>query len=99
MLAAQLPDWANSENMKVITIGVIVVALVAMLLVLRFIQKLMLKMSLFALFGLIGVVAWVERADLSDCAKTCSCRVLWQDVKIPADKNPACAVKTPPAPK
>lgn len=95
MLAATLPDWADSENMKLITIGVIAIALVAMVLVLRFIQKLMLKLSLFVLFGLIGVVAWIERADLSDCAKTCNCRVLWQDVKIPADKNPVCAQQAP----
>jgi len=93
MLAAQLPDWANSENLKWITIAVIVAMLVFMFLVVRFVQKLVLKLTLFVVFAGIGGLAWVERADLSTCARTCSCRILWQDVKIPADKNPVCSQK------
>ncbi len=91
MLAAQLPDWADSENLKWITILVIVVMILAMLFVVRFVQKIMLKVTLFVVFAAIAGLAWAERADLSDCARTCSCRVLWQDVKIPKDKNPVCS--------
>ena len=89
MLAAQLPSWANSDNLQWIAIVVIGVMLVLMFLVLRFIQKLVLKGTLFAIFAIIGVVAWTQRADLEDCARTCDCKVLGFDVKIPKDKIPA----------
>ena len=59
MLAAQLPSWANSENLKWITIGVIVGMIVLMLLVLRFIQKLVLKGTLFGIFAIIGLVVFI----------------------------------------
>ena len=91
MLAAQLPSWANADNLRWIALGVIAGMVVLMLIVLRFIQKLMLKGALFGIFAIIGIVAWVERADLADCAKTCNCHVVGFDVKIPPDKNPECA--------
>ena len=90
MLAAQLPSWANSDNLQWIALGVIGAMLMLMFLVLRFIQKLVLKGTLFGIFAIIGLIAWIERADLEDCAKTCECRVVGFDVKIPADKNPNC---------
>jgi len=91
MLAAQLPSWANADNLRWIALGVIAGMVVLMLIVLRFIQKLMLKGELFGIFAIIGIIAWVERADLADCAKTCNCHVVGFDVKIPPDKNPECA--------
>jgi hypothetical protein len=60
----------------------------------RFIQKLMLKMTMLGLIALVGFGAWYYRADLGDCAKTCECRILGQDVKIPVEKNPACSNAT-----
>jgi hypothetical protein len=90
MLAAQLPSWANSDNLQWIALGVIGVMVVLMLLVLRFIQKLMLKGTLFLIFAVIGLIAWVERADLKDCADTCKCKVVGFEVEIPTDKNPNC---------
>ena len=90
MLAAQLPSWANADNLRWIALGVIVGMVVLMLIVLRFIQKLVLKGTLFGIFAIVGIIAWVERADLEDCAKTCNCSVVGFDVKIPADKNPNC---------
>ena len=91
MLAAQLPSWANSDNLQWIALGVIGAILVLMFLVLRFIQKLVLKGTLFGILAIIGLIAWIERADLKDCAETCECSVVGFDVKIPADKNPNCA--------
>ena len=90
MLAAQLPSWANSDNLQWIALVVIAAMVVLMLLVLRFIQKLMLKGTLFAIFAVIGLIAWIERDDLKDCADTCKCRVVGFDVEIPAEKNPNC---------
>ena len=93
MLAAQLPSWANSDNLQWIALGVIVAMIVLMLLVLRFVQKLVLKGTLFGVFAIIGLIAWLERADLEDCARSCECSVVGFDVKIPADKNPNCPVE------
>jgi hypothetical protein len=90
MLAAQLPSWANSDNLQWIALGVIAAMVVLMLLVLRFIQKLVLKGTLFLLCAVIGLIAWIERDDLKDCADTCKCKVVGFDVEIPADKNPNC---------
>ena len=90
MLAAQLPSWANSDNLQWIALVVIGAMVVLMLLVLRFIQKLMLKGTLFLIFAVIGLIAWVERDDLKDCADTCKCKVVGFEVEIPADKNPNC---------
>jgi hypothetical protein len=90
MLAAQLPSWANSDNLQWIALGVIAAMLVLMFLVLRFIQKLVLKGTLFLLCAAVALVAWIERDDLKDCAETCKCRVVGFDVEIPADKNPNC---------
>ena len=90
MLAAQLPSWANSDNLQWIALVVIGAMVVLMLLVVRFIQKLMLKGTLFLIFAVIGLIAWVERDDLKDCADTCKCKVVGFEVEIPADKNPNC---------
>lgn len=90
MLAATLPDWVNPQNARNIALGVGIVTLVLIVFVLRFVQKLATKALLTGLMALVSFGAWYERADLSDCAKTCSCRVLWQDIKIPPAKNPNC---------
>jgi len=93
MLAAQLPSWANSDNLQWIALGVIGVIVVLMFVVLRFIQKLVLKGTLFGILAIVGLIAWIERADLKDCAETCECSVVGFDVKIPTDKNPACSTQ------
>ena len=97
-MIAALPSWADVDNLRTIILVALVVVVVVMLLVVRFVQKIMLKLTLLAVLGLVVGVGWWQRADLSDCAKTCSCRVLWQDVEIPTSKNPACAKTTTPAP-
>jgi hypothetical protein len=89
MLAAQLPSWANSDNLQWIALGVIGLMVVLMFLVFRFIQKMTLKLIFFGIFAIIGLIAWTQREDLEDCAKTCDCKVLGYDVKIPQDKIPA----------
>jgi hypothetical protein len=90
VLAVTLPDWINPDNARNIALGVGVVALVLGILVLRFVQKIMMKVALSGLLLVVALVAWAERADLNDCAKTCECRVLWQDIKIPPSNNPNC---------
>lgn len=90
MIAAKLPEWANSDNLRWIALGVIAAMAFLMFIVARFVQKILVKLVLLALFGGIGVVAWIERADLADCAKTCDCRLLGQEVEIPKGKNPVC---------
>jgi len=89
MLAAQLPSWANSDNLQWIALGVIAAMVVLMFLVFRFVRKMTMKLILFGIFAIIGLIAWTQRTDLEDCAKTCDCKVLGFEVKIPKDKIPA----------
>ena len=93
MLAAQLPSWANADNLQWIALGVIGAMVVLMFLVFRFIHKAILKLIFFGIFAAIGLIAWTQRADLEDCAQTCDCKVLGFDVEIPPDKNPNCVAQ------
>jgi hypothetical protein len=99
VLGATLPDWVNPDNARTITLVIGIGALVLIVLVLRFVQKVVTKVAMTALLALIGFGAWYYRADLADCAKTCECRILGQDIKIPKDKNPECRQGATPAPK
>ncbi len=70
-----------------VPIGFLVVGL---LLVGRFIRKVVLKAALVAALIGLGVALWIQRAELSDCADTCSCTLFGREVRIPADKHPNC---------
>lgn len=89
MLAVTLPDWVTPENARTIALVVGIAAIVLIVFVLRFVQKLMMKIIVTVLLALIGLGAWYERADLEDCARTCSCRIFGQDINI-SDSNPNC---------
>jgi uncharacterized membrane protein (UPF0136 family) len=93
-LHATLPSWAGVDNLRTTALVVLVASVVLFFLVMRFVQKLMLKFVMLGLLALVGFGAWYYRADLGDCAKTCACSIAGQDVKIPADKNPACSNAT-----
>ena len=91
MLGATLPDFINPDNVRNTALAVGIGSLVLIFLVLRFVQKLMMKAVMTGLLALITFGAWYYRADLGDCAKTCECRILGQDIKVPKDKNPRCS--------
>lgn len=88
MLGLTFPEWFTPDNLRTIAIAVLVGALVLIFLVLRFVQKVMMKASFTVLLALVAFGAWHYRTELGDCARTCNCRVLGIDIKIPADQMP-----------
>jgi hypothetical protein len=88
VLGLTLPEWFNPDNLRTIAIAVLVGSLVLMFLVLRFVQKVMMKVSFTVLLALVAFGAWHYRTELGDCARTCDCRVLGIDIKIPQDQLP-----------
>ncbi len=89
MLGLTLPDWFTPENARTIALVVMVVAALLVLVVIRFVQKMVMKLACAIVLVVIGFIAWHERTDLADCARTCECRLLVFDVKIPTDQLPA----------
>ncbi|MGI9604306.1 MAG: hypothetical protein ACR2QE_20675 [Acidimicrobiales bacterium] len=85
-----LPDWLDVDTLLWLIPVLIVLIVVAMFLVVRFVTKMVTKAVLLVILALFGLTLWAQRADLSDCADTCKCRLYGQDVEIPADKNPRC---------
>jgi hypothetical protein len=98
VIGATLPDFINPDNIRNIALAVGIASLVLIVFVLRFVQKIMFKAGVTALLAIVGIGAWYYRADLGDCAKTCECRIVGFDIKVPKEKNPACSA-TPAAPR
>lgn len=92
MLALALPDSFTPDNVRTTALVVAVLAVVLVLLVLRFVQKLMMKVTATVLLALVVFGAFYYRGELADCAKTCECRVLGIDVRIPNEDLPNAGV-------
>jgi len=80
-----VPDSLDADTLQWIVLGAVALVLVAMFVVARFVQKLMLKVALFAVLAAVGLSLWIQRADLQDCADTCSCSLYGLDVEVPDD--------------
>jgi len=79
MLAAT-PDWF-AENLTQIAVGTLLVLAV---LVIRMVQKAMVRMVLLGLFAGLALFVYANRVPLEACASTCECRLVGQDVTVPA---------------
>jgi hypothetical protein len=78
-----LPESLDSVTLQRIAIGVLIGLAVLSLLVFRFVQKMATRLILFAIIVGLAAVVWMQRAELGDCAQTCDCRLLGQDVRVP----------------
>lgn len=85
-----IPDWADAESLQQIILGAIVALAILAALVMRTLRRLLLRLVLVVLIGALAASLWLQRADLQDCAETCSCKLFGQDVTVPADANPNC---------
>jgi hypothetical protein len=83
-----VPDQLDADTLRWAIPVVVAVLLVAMFLVVRFVQRLVLKVVLFAALAGFGLALWIQRADLEDCAVTCSCTLFGVDVEIPPEQVP-----------
>ena len=85
-----LLDRIDAESLQPIIVGAVVALGVLAVLVMRFVRKLLMRLLLVVLIGALAVSLWLQRADLQDCAKTCSCKLFGQEVALPADAVPSC---------
>lgn len=71
-------------------LGAMVVLPVVAVLVVRWIRTVIVRLTLIMVLGALGLSLWIQRADLQDCADTCSCSLFGQRLDIPAEVNPNC---------
>lgn len=73
------PAWF-ADNMTQISAGTLVVL---MFLVIRLVQKLAIRIALLILIAAVGLFAYINRAPLEQCAKTCECEIAGQELSVP----------------
>jgi len=83
-----LPDFFTPDNVRTLALVVAIAAIVLIVVVMRFLQKLAIRLMITGVLVLVAFGAWFYRAELGDCARTCDCRVLGFDIKIPQDDLP-----------
>ena len=85
-----MSEWIDTESLQAVLLGAIVALGVLAALVMRVVRKLLVRLVLVVLIGALAASLWLQRADLQDCAETCSCKLFGRDVTVPADVNPNC---------
>ena len=81
-----MPD---ADALRWILAVVIVLLLVAAYVIFRLVVKPAVKTGMLASIGVLLLAAWLLRGQLGSCASTCSCRILGQDIEVPACTNGA----------
>lgn len=78
MLAAA-PSWF-ADNLTAIAAGTLLLLTVV---VVRMVQKATVRLVLLLLIAGMAVFAYANRAELKDCAMSCECRLVEQDLTVP----------------
>lgn len=89
-MSGQWASWLDTETLRWLLLAPIALVVAGLYLVVRFVGKLLMKVALVVVLVGLGASLWLQRADLADCAKDCSCTLFGQAVQIPADTNPNC---------
>ena len=84
-------DWLDAESLRHVIIGAMVVLAVVAAFVIKAVRRLLLQVVLVVITMALAVSLWLQRADLGDCAATCSCSLYGLDVTVPASANPNCS--------
>ncbi|MEP6661677.1 MAG: hypothetical protein ABJD24_17320 [Acidimicrobiales bacterium] len=84
------PSWFTDSNLKTLAVGVLIALAALAFVVTRFVRKMALKFALLVICVGLGAAVFVQRANLSDCATTCSCKVFGMKVKISGSAAKAC---------
>ena len=95
--ARMLPDWLDPSTLRTVSGVGIVTILVAALVVARWVQKMVVRVVVIGIAVGLAAGVWAERAELSDCARTCDCRFFGFDVQPPAAFRDRCADAGGPA--
>lgn len=76
---APLEDFARDHA----PILAIVICVILAILAARLIQRTMTRMVLFGLLGLVSAFVVVERQEIRECSRTCSCELAGVDTEVP----------------
>jgi hypothetical protein len=89
---AALPDGLDKNKLETIIVGLMALCVLGIILVLRTVQKVMWRVGLVVLLLGFGGSLWWQRDNLEHCRDACTCRLYWQDVRVPdiANLNPNC---------
>jgi hypothetical protein len=79
VLVAAAPSWFADNLVLIAAVTLVVVTIV----VLRVMQKTVTRSALLLVVGAVAVFLYANRLPLEECARTCECRVVRQDVSVP----------------
>lgn len=89
-MSGQWASWLDTETLRWLLLAPIGLVAAGLYLVVRFVGKFLMKVALVVVLVGLGASLWLQRADLADCAETCSCTLFGRAVQIPAETNPNC---------
>ena len=78
-----VPDWLHSDNLRDGAVVALVLLVIAAVGVLRVFQKMVTRVVLLGVIAGLAAFVWFSRVELGDCAETCECRLLGQDIEVP----------------
>ena len=84
-----LPDWLNAENLRQASVVAMFVLAIMGLIVWRVVRAIVTRMVYLGLIAALIGVLWVQRDELEECQKTCTCSVFGQEIAIPDAKLPS----------
>jgi hypothetical protein len=79
VLIAALPAW-YADHVPQVTIGVL--AVIAGL-ILWLVQKMAIRLAFMGVFAALALFVYANRIPLEQCARTCECRLVEQDITVP----------------
>lgn len=83
LFAYSLPDGIGPQAVRHFLIAAGLVCIALAVFAVRLIGRVGLRLSLAAALVVLGFVLFVERAQLSSCAQSCTCEVLTLSVQVP----------------
>lgn len=89
-MSGQWASWLDTDTLRWLLLAPIGLVAAGLYLVVRFVGRLLMKVALVVVLVGLGTLTWFQRADLADCAETCSCTLFGRTVQIPPSTNPNC---------
>lgn len=89
-MLSELPSFLSSDNLQTIAVVVIIGLLVLALVILKLVKALVMKVIGLAIIGGLVLGIYFYRDSLEECARTCSCTLLGQDVQVPDSATSIC---------
>ncbi len=84
-----MPD---SDTIRTAALVLVLVALIGAMAVSYIVKKAVVRLVLILVLFVMGASMWLLREQLNDCARTCNCRLLAQDIEVPKCVSPPIAL-------